>query len=171
VTQILQAGGHVSDYCKDPEARDRGVDVHDLCAKDDVSPLDLRSVPARLRGYLRAWRRYRCDTGFAPTLIEHRIDCDGFRYAGRFDRLGTLPGQKLQFLIDIKTAKSGAIPKYARLQLVAYGFALAPQQIFGRITVSLKPDGSYNTMPYSIESYQSDRAEWLQLVKETEEEK
>lgn len=182
VTRILDAGGLISPYCRDEEARDRGVDVHELTAREDLRRaftssvaselfIDLRTVRKALRGYVRGWRKYRLDSGFNPTLIEQRVDCDALRYSGRFDRLGTFPGQKLRTIIDIKTAKSGAIPKSARLQLVAYGYALDPNEIFGRITVSLKPDGSYNSMPYPIESYQSDRAEWLQLVRTTEEQK
>jgi hypothetical protein len=171
VTQILNAAGLISEYCRDEEARWRGTEVHDICATDDIETVDLRTIDSRLRGYVKAWRQYRADTGFTPTLIEHRVDCDEFRYAGRFDRIGMFPnGQKLLTIIDLKTAKSGAIPKYARLQLVAYGHAFNPTQIFGRITVSLKPDGRYNTMPYPLESYQADKAEWLGMVRKTEEE-
>jgi hypothetical protein len=171
VTQILNAAGLISPYCRDEEARDRGVDVHALTALDDglEIPLDLRRVPPRLRGYLKAWRQYRADTGFTPTMIEYRVDCLEFRYSGRFDRLGTFPGQSLPTIIDLKTAKSGAVPKYARLQLVAYGYALDPKKLFGRITVSLRPDGRYNSQPYPIADYQSDKAEWLQMVRNTEE--
>lgn len=164
VTQILDADGRISQFCRDEEARERGTKVHELCAIDDVSPLDMRKVPAHLRGYLKAWRKYRAVTGFEPTLIEHRIDCLQYGYAGRFDRLGVLPDQTLPVMLDIKTSKSGAIPDYARLQLVAYGHALDEKKIFLRIAVSLRPNGTYNTKPYTFATYQQDRAEWLDTV-------
>lgn len=170
VTQILDAAGFISPFCKDEEARERGTRVHAYTAIDDIEQIDLRKMPDQYRGYIRAWRRYRSETGFTPTLIEHRVDCEEFRYAGRFDRLGKYPGS-LQTIIDIKTSKVGAIPKYARLQLVAYGYAMNPTRIFERITVSLKPDGTYNTMPYSLDTYQVDRAEWLSIVRSTQLEK
>jgi hypothetical protein len=165
VTQILDAAGMVSPFCKDEEARSRGSQVHEFCAIDDVTPLDLRKVPASLRGYLKAWRRYRIDTGFMPTLIEHRVDSLAVGYSGRFDRLGTMPGQTILTLLDIKTSKTGTIADYVRLQLAAYAMAYQDTTVFDRKTVSLMPNGRYNTKTYGFSSHFSDRAEWLEILR------
>jgi hypothetical protein len=168
VTQILDAAGMISPYCKDEEARFRGTKVHEYCAIDDETPIDLRTIPAKFRGYLRAWRMFRRDTGFTPSLIEHRVDCVDHGYSGRFDRLGYTPGS-IGTVLDIKTSKTGAVPDYARLQLVAYGFAFDRQRVFARTAVSLKPDGTYNSRNYPITDYFIDRAEWLSTVKTQQE--
>lgn len=169
VTQILDASGLISSFCKDEEARFRGSKVHELCAVDDVTPLDLRTVPASLRGYVRAWRRYRADAGFMPTLIEHRVDDIKHGFCGRFDRLGIRREQSLLTIIDLKTSKSGAVPDYARLQLAAYALAYDATKVFERIAVALKPDGSYNCRIYPLFNHHADRAEWLGLVKKQKE--
>jgi hypothetical protein len=101
VTQILDAAGKISPFCKDEEARTRGSRVHEFTALDDETTLDLRKVPASLRGYLRAWRKYRQDTGFHPVLIEHRIDCLDYKYSGRFDRFGWRPTRDPSVFADL----------------------------------------------------------------------
>lgn len=169
VTQILDLAGQISAYCRDEEARYRGTKVHEYCAIDDVAPLDLRTVPREFRRYLKAWRKFRQDTGFRPSLIEARVDCLEYGYSGRLDRFGLFDTSTFPTILDIKTSKTGAIPDYGRLQTVAYGFALKPTSVFGRIVVSLKPDGNYNTKPYPITTYTADRAEWLSLVQKHKE--
>jgi hypothetical protein len=164
VTQILDASGMISQFCRDEEARDRGTRVHEFTATDDVKPVDLRTVPASLRGYLRAWRAYRRDSGFTPTLIEHRVDSAESGYSGRFDRIGFLPSYSMAVLMDLKTSKTGVIPEYARLQLSAYAHAFDPVRIFIRVAVSLRPDGRYNSKMYPTASHYIDRAEWLGLL-------
>lgn len=164
VTTILDAAGLVSQFSKDEEAAHRGTQVHAFTADDDAHGVDLRKVPTHLRPFLRAWRQFRKDTGFVPSLIEQRIDCMEFGYSGRFDRLGSRRGQTLLTLLDIKTSISGAVPDYARLQLAGYAFAYNPNQVFERMAVSLRPDSTYNVKIYPIASDRIDRAEWLGLV-------
>lgn len=169
VTTILDLAGLVSPYCKDEEARYRGSRVHEFTAADDVSPLDLRTVPQHLRGYLRAWRRFRSDVGFEPMLIEHRVDDVVNGYSGRFDRFGRCKGHTLPTLLDIKTSNSGAVPAYSRLQLTAYSLAFNPKKIFFRRVVVLRPDGRYNTDGYKLETFLQDKAEWLAILKSVKE--
>ncbi len=169
VTTILDGAGLISSFCKDEIARFRGSAVHAFCAVDDVAPLDLRKVPVDLRGYVKAWRKFRTDTGFMPTLIEHRVDSVEYGYSGRFDRIGIVPDQSLLCLLDIKTAKTGAIASYVRLQLAAYALAHDPLQVFDRRTVSLMPDGRYNTKNYPIADHHTDRADWLRILKQQKE--
>lgn len=167
VTTVLDRAGLISQFCKDDEAAARGTEVHRLCAKYDIdySRLDMRTVPKDLRGYVDAWIQYRRDTGFIPALIEHRVDSLEHGYAGRLDRVGVSNGNKLLTMLDIKTAKSGAIADYVRLQLVAYAVALEPDKVFHRVCVSLRPDGRYNTKPYPIPTFYADRAEWLGILR------
>jgi len=163
VTQILDKAGLISDFAKNSEqARWRGVSVHHLTAEDDKTHLDLRTIPAELRNYLRAWRRYKIESGFVPVEIEKRVDGPG--YCGTLDRIGKLPNSKLLWVIDLKTNKTGAVPKYVKLQTAAYGHAFKAGAIFGRAGIALMPDGRYKAQPYPIENYLGDVAEFMALV-------
>jgi hypothetical protein len=165
VTTVLDSAGKISPFCKDEEARFRGSKVHEICAVDDMIRYDMRKVPIDLRGYLRAWRRFRSETGFAPIAIEYRVDHLGFGYSGRFDRLGSVPGRKLLTLLDIKTSKTGAIADYVRLQLAAYALAFDQKAIFERLTVSLMPTGQFKCQSCPIDNFYTDRSEWLAILK------
>lgn len=164
VTQVLDAAGHISQFCKDDQARWRGVSVHALAAEDDKTHLDLRTVPVELRGYLRAWRKYKMESGFQVEQIEKRVDSP-VGYSGRLDRTGFLPQSKLLFILDLKTSKSGAVASYVKYQLAAYAFAENPRSIFNRVAVALMPDGNYRCKVYQIEDLQIDIAEFLTMVK------
>lgn len=169
VTQILNKAGMISEYCIDEEARWRGSEVHQLCAEEDEArqeegqDIDLRTVDARLRGYIRAWRKYRRESGFIPTLIEHRIDDHVNGYAGRLDRVGKLHLSGTA-VIDLKTSKSGSVADYVRYQLVAYAHAYKPGHIFERIAVALRPDGQYRCKVFPMHEFQADLAKWFQIL-------
>lgn len=164
VTTILDRAGLISDFSKDDEARRRGALVHDFTANDDITRLDLRSVPSGLRGYVRAWRKFREQVGFIPILIEHRVDSVKYGYAGRFDRYGVRDGQPLRVLLDIKTSIAGVVPDYTRLQLAAYALAFNEKAVFERVAVALMPTGKFNVKTYPASQHFLDRAEWLGLL-------
>jgi hypothetical protein len=173
VTQILNKAGMISEYCRDAEAQWRGSEVHELCAVDDdpLSPgVDLRKVDPRLRGYIRAWRLYRRDSGFMCEAggIERRVDAQGHGYAGRLDRVGFRPtSDPLKFqqvILDIKTSKTGTVADYVRYQLVAYAWAYKPGHIFERIAVALRPDGQYRCKVFPMHEFQADLAKWFSIL-------
>lgn len=169
VTQVLNAAGLVNKFCMQEEAAWRGSEVHRLCAEDDGQGLDLRKVPKQFRGYLRAWRQYRIDSGFSPVLIEQRIDDHRNGYAGRLDRVGYRHGQAISTVLDIKTTKTGAIADYVRFQLVAYGHALRPNHLFERIAVALKPNGTYNVKVFGQLDFKNDLVKFLEMLRTVKE--
>lgn len=170
VTQILDAAGLVSPFCRDAEAAWRGSEVHRLCAIDDGEGLDMRTVPASLRGYIRAWRAYRQVSGFSPILIEQRVDDFLYNYSGRLDRVGYRNGTNFTTVLDIKTSQSGAVADYVRYQLVAYASALG-RETYERMAVSLKPDGTFNVKTFPVMEYHQDLAQWRRIVKQVREKK
>lgn len=120
VTQVLQV---LDQYEGVPlrvleAAREFGVHVHLACELDDRGTLDEAALDRRLAPYLAGWRKFRRDTGFAPTHIEERIVHRQLGYAGTLDRLGTLRGRPA--LVDIK---SGMKPKSVGAQTAAYAEA------------------------------------------------
>lgn len=175
VTTILDLAGFVSPYARDEVARERGIAVHRLTAEEDgrrkanCTFFDLRQVRTEWRGYMRAWRKYREESGFMPELIEHRIDCHEAEYAGRIDRFGVRPTRDplkfQQVVLDIKTSTTGAVADYVKFQLAAYGNALEKGKAFERIAVALKPDGTYNCRIFPLHDYFRDVAEFLQISK------
>jgi hypothetical protein len=169
VTQILSKAGFVTPFCMDGEAQWRGSEVHRLCAEEDETgePKDLRKVDERLRGYIKAWRQYRADSGFLPVAIEQRIDEPNGLYCGRLDRAGVRNGTKgetISMIIDLKTSKAGSVANYVRYQLVAYAHAYQPNHIFERVAVALKPDGRYVCRVYSMTDFQTDLHKWFQIL-------
>lgn len=169
VTQVLDKAGFVPEFCKAIESRMRGTAVHQYCAEDDVKRVDLRTVQPDLRGYIRAWRIFRSQTGFLPELIEHRVYSKEWGYAGTLDRTGYLYG--LEIIIDIKTSTTGAASNAARLQTAAYGYALNPKKLYNRAVVALKSDAKYNIVFYEMREYRADVAEFLELVRKQNGEK
>lgn len=170
VTQILDAAGLVSPFCRDAEAAWRGSEVHRLCAIDDRNGLDMRTVPASLCGYVRAWRKYRQDSGFSHSLIEWRVDDLKHGYSGRLDRVGFRNGATFTTILDIKTSQNGAVADYVKYQLVAYAAALG-REMYERMAVSLKPDGTYNVRIFPVMEFNQDLAEWRRIVKQVREKK
>lgn len=165
VTQILESAGLVSPYCKDVEAAWRGSEVHRYCAMDDADGINLLQVYKEWRGYIKAWRQWKKDVAFVPTLIETRVDQLQYKYSGRLDRVGHRNGRTLTTLLDIKTSGTGAVADYVRYQLVAYAFALRPNHVFERMAVALRPDGRYNVKTFSMTDFNQDLARFLEMAR------
>lgn len=164
VTQVLDRAGLSANW-GDADDLARGVFVHEACHFDDEKDYDLRTAPRALKGYVRAWRKWKRDTGFKIRMIEQRVWSATYSYCGTLDREGELPGKLLPCIVDLKSNKSGAVPSSVRYQMAAYGFALNPGLIFWRVAVILKPDGSYNTALYSPDSWTADLGVFLNAVK------
>lgn len=126
-------------------ARDRGTAVHKATELHDLGTLAEDSIDEHVRPYLDAWKGFCHDTGFVPTLIEHRVHHPGFGYCGTIDRVGSLhklPGTP-SVIIDIKTpVQLGAV---VAIQLAAYQEALRfdPVAASLRFAVQLRSDGQY----------------------------
>ena len=150
VTEILSLAG-VVDFSGVPEemlakAAERGRLAHRITAEIDQAQGEPPFVPEELRGYVDAWMRFRVDTGFTASLIEHALVNHEHRYAGTLDRYGMVGS--VPWLIDLKT--SAAIPRWVGLQLAGYELALRPTLAAAeaarvkRAAVRLRPDGTYS---------------------------
>lgn len=122
-------------------AAGRGTAVHKATELDDEGTLDESSVDPAIAPYLEAWRRYRADTGLEPIAVEQRVYHNQHRYAGTFDRVAMLDGQRV--IVDIKSGT--AWPSHGP-QTAAYAYAwerMHGKKIDGRIVVYLASDGQY----------------------------
>lgn len=138
VTGILKEAGLCPSYQGFQEAQWRGLHVHVATEWYDLNDLDWNEVYPKWLGYVKAWARFRDDTGFAPTLIEWQGYHPAFRYAGTLDREGTL-GQDMVAQLDLKT---GHPEPWHPFQTAGY-YLLRGITGARRGCVYLKEDGSY----------------------------
>ena len=96
-------------------AATRGDYVHQACTFLDRGTLDWDDLDPMLVPYVKAYEKFKKDTGFVPELIEHRGYSSRFKYAGTLDRTG--PMQRRKVLLDIK---SGFLSPATALQVAAY---------------------------------------------------
>lgn len=161
VTQILEAC-RVVDYSDLPKATRvmalaRGSAVHSATQFNDEGDLDEILLDDALKPYLAAWRKFRAETGFTPSLIEHRVCHPTYRYAGTLDRIGRSNAGPLQ-IVDIKTS---TVPKWTALQLAAYVSCLDEPRIYQRIGVALQADGGYRCTTFKAADYRRDEGIFL----------
>lgn len=156
VTSVLESVG-IIDYGMIPDgarmmALERGRFVHSLCQYNDDGDLDISTVDERLLGYFNAWLRFRSDTNFAPSLIEHRGYCETYNYGGTLDRSGIMPG-KSDILLDIKTT---CAPYWTAFQTAAYCNFFEKPARFRRMAVALHGDGTYKISEYRCTDFSRD---------------
>lgn len=158
VTEILAIAG-VVDFSGVPEewlakAAERGRLAHRITAEIDQAQGEPPFVPEELKGYVDAWWKFRVETGFTASLIEHALVNQEHRYAGTLDRYGMVGATP--WLIDLKT--SAAIPRWVGLQLAGYELALRPALSVTeaarvkRAAVRLRPDGTYSLFHFADRS-------------------
>lgn len=151
VTRVLEAAGMLNFGGATEEqlaaARERGTAVHIATELNDRDDLVEESVHESIRPYLAAWRLFRLETGFEPTLIEHRLYSQLYGYAGTMDRAGKWR-YELEVPLDIKT---GARQKATGPQLAAYSHAWrgGSWQRTPRYAVYLQDDGHYDVVAHT----------------------
>ena len=159
VTQILEDVG-IIDYSQIPsetqeEALARGRRVHIATQYDDEGELDDSTVAESDLPYLEAWRKFRAESGFTPSLIEYRSYNSTHGFAGTLDRTGWYGsnGRGADVLLDVK---SGSAENWVRLQLSAYCSFFPSPRSFRRVCVELRKDGSYRTYEFPCREWESD---------------
>lgn len=102
------------------KAKVRGTAVHRATEYDDKGILQYEVLSPELRPYVDAWRKFRAQTGFKPTLVEAKVYSPLRQYAGTLDRVGMLAGREV--LLDIKSGS--AMRPTTGPQTAAYELAL-----------------------------------------------
>lgn len=158
VTTILRDTGFISTAFYTDEGRQIGEAVHAACEYLDrgisfaVSHLD-----PRVSGRVRAYEKFRKDTGFKPILIEEMVFNKDHLYCGTLDRTGIMNGREV--LIDLK---SGTAPTWAGCQLWAYAMCLGGSLfIKDQYVLQLKATGKYVLTKFGE---LEDRMAWLSAV-------
>jgi hypothetical protein len=163
VTTVLRSAG-LMDYSRAPEqkladAQWRGSAVHLACQYLDEGTLDWSSIEREHLPYVRAWQRFRDESGF---VVEAAEKCVFSRsgYAGRLDRLGRLRDGSLAVL-DLKT---GSVMPATRLQLAAYVMCLERSYAYSRHAVRLTPEGRFSVTTYPRRELAADFAVFLHAL-------
>ena len=118
-------------------ASERGRAAHLATELDDEGCLDESTVDASIRGYLDAYRKFKAEKVFKPSLIEQLVYHPYMNYAGTLDRFGTLDGEPV--LIDLKTG--GQMPWHGA-QTAGYATALF-RVVNRRFGLELRANGTY----------------------------
>ncbi len=152
VTQLLKPIG--TDFSEIPpmvlEAkRELGVAVHAATELDDLDELDDLETDPRVMGYVRAWRRFKADTGAEVLMTEQRLYSSALRFAGTLDGVVRVRSGEV-YLVDRKT--SVAMPWSYGVQLAGYQLLLDESAFSTRLErkgVRLSADGTYKLVPYN----------------------
>jgi hypothetical protein len=158
VTAILQTAGLVDATWFTSASRARGAVIHRWAEAFDrgeaVPPLEPSYEP-----YLEAYRRFRHDARPVWHGLEQSVADYALGYAGTLDRWGTLQGEPV--VVDLKT---GVIPAWAPLQLVAYArldlgdCSVARRR---RLVIQLRPTGRYAIREYPLVNFGRDERVFL----------
>jgi hypothetical protein len=152
VSEAIQAAG-LKDFSRiDPtvleRAQQRGTAVHLACHYLDDGDLDWSTVSPEIEPYVRAWERFKADTGLIINETEHPRYHATLGFAGTPDRLVTLGGHN--GTLDLKTYKPDDA---VGIQLGAYSYlGYGPQPSFNapkRWGLWLKDDGKYKMTEFT----------------------
>lgn len=153
VTECLQIAGLTDFSGIDPEvlekARQRGSEVHAWLEMSNGGLLDGVEPDEEIAGYIAAYERFIRESGWKLWNAEKVVVNVLYRYAGTYDQVGTMNGER--WLIDIKA--TAAVAPESALQTAAYQAAME-EPCKRRGVLQLRPDGSYRLVS------QSSRNDW-----------
>jgi hypothetical protein len=164
VTRILHDAGLVDGTWFTASSRDRGRRLHARIEAMDrgeppcaISELIATDGPKQLEAY----QRFLSDLRPVWHAIETPVADLRLGYAGTLDRAGTLQGDAV--VVDVKT---GAIPAWAPLQLVAYARLARDGQVCRprRLIVHLLPTGCYSLREYPVVNFGRDERIFLSAL-------
>ena len=152
VSEAIQAAGLKDFSMIKPEvlehAQKRGTAVHAACQYLDEGDMDWSTVSPEIEPYVRAWERFKKDTGVELLGIEKPLFHATLGYAGTPDRVVNLYPHK--GIIDLKTYAPDAV---TGIQLAGYSYLELGQQspldAPKRWGLWLKDDGRYSLTQYT----------------------
>ena len=152
VSEAIQSAG-LTDFSKiAPDvlehARQRGTAVHQACHFMDEGDLDWATVTPEIEPYVRAWERFKKETGVELLGIEKPLFHATLGFAGTPDRVVNLYPHK--GIIDLKTYAPDVV---TGIQLAGYSYLELGQQspldAPKRWGLWLKDDGKYQLTEFT----------------------
>lgn len=148
VTHIMKFAGIIDDKFYNEDGKLRGHAIHMATQFLDEDSLDHESLHEEYAPYIKAYEKFKNESGFKPALIEYKVIDLKKEFAGTLDRTGHFANGSFAIL-DIKT---GSIPKWAGIQLAAYSHALGAtlsQDNIKRFALQLKNNGKYKLQEFN----------------------
>ena len=173
ITQVLALAG-ICDWSFVAEdvrvhAMNRGKSVHWMLQLEDEGGLNYRTVPVALRGYRKAYKVWKANSGFIPLVIEKWIISD-LGFGGIPDRYGTVTALfncQVPAMVELKT---GAVADWTRLQMAAQAVLIQPNislaRTIRRIGLSLRPDGTYSVKEFPLSTFDSDISTFMKALED-----
>ena len=158
VTTILRITGLVDPTWFTDGSRVRGTSLHRATEAIDRGE-SVDALSPTLAPYLDAYGAFLSDAHPVWQGIEAPVVDRALGYAGTLDRWGTLQGDAV--VVDLKT---GTVPGWAPLQLVAYArVALGdtPARRRRRLVIQLLPTGRYTLRDYPLVNFGRDERVFL----------
>lgn len=143
VTQILDDLGFIDKEYYTEEGRNIGTAVHVCCEwLDKGIPFDWDALDQRVAGRVRAYIRFKEETGFVPDLIEHMVYNPELDHAGSLDRTGKLNAKRVT--IDFKSGQEEAWHKFQ-----GWAYDLCPGVQTGKpFGLYLRKNTTFNLIPF-----------------------
>ena len=143
IMETLRANGLGADAVKNAAA-DRGTAIHEalrLYCQQGTVP-NAQEFPEHVRGYVAGLCKWLVTASPEPILTERVIGSPTYGFAGRFDLLATINGERV--LADLKTS-ARIYPEHS-LQMAGYELALLEcgESVDRSIVVAVGEDGSFN---------------------------
>lgn len=137
VTAVIKDAG-LGWWPDDPYAMALGSSAHLACRYHDEGDLDWNSLEEAVIPRVKAWIQCQIDLDIKVHAIERPVLNKVCGYAGRLDRIISLPGAR-RAIVDFSM---GPTPKTKALQMVAYGACVSRAPI-PRLGIELCADGTY----------------------------
>ncbi|MEO2054703.1 MAG: hypothetical protein ABGX83_05330 [Nitrospira sp.] len=149
VSAILQSTGIVDTTFFTEYGATRGTFAHKATELHDLGDLNEDDLDKTLLPYLEAWKRYRAESGFVPSMIEKKL-YSRLGFCGTIDRFGQ-DNSGSYILPDIKTGY--ASQWWHVIQLAAYRLLVgeAVGHMMKVLIVHLHPNGKYKLQPYTMQ--------------------
>jgi hypothetical protein len=162
VTRIIRGAGLSDDARYADRDRLRGQVVHLACEIYDRCGSEI--VDPEISPYLEAWKRFRAETGFLPSVIERPHAHLVYRYAGTIDRIGQTAGPNGTVGMIVLDIKSGSPEPWHAIQLAAYCTLVGSPYECERWAVYLANDGTYKIKTFPKNEYSTDLSVFLSAL-------
>ena len=145
VTQVLSAAGMTNGAYWTTEARDRGTYVARATEIYDRDPddFDWDGVDEDKVGYVRAWEKFKRESGCEIVACEAQVYSEAYQFAGTLDRIIRWHGSLT--LIDIKT---GSPADWHPLQTAAYRMCVDDRPL-DRAAIYLAANSTYRLIEHA----------------------
>ncbi len=156
ITQVLEAEGFIDTAWYTDSGRDRGTIVHLITHQYDTGELFEDEVAPEYLPYLKAYKKWKEETGFPVKDSEVPRHHRTYKYAGTPDKVG-----EFRKYISVVEVKSGAVEPWICLQSAAQAELVKQDYdvtIVKRYELQLKPDGTYRMNEHTS---RQDQGIWL----------